>query len=302
MIHKAIQFLSINSEIIRKNTFECEICFIYLLFSYSKKFSKEYYNDYAFEILEEVFRNQLFKCNMNTVAMGYIFNHFIDDSFFESDEQEEIMRIVDEVAFKKVEEYSRTEFQSNYFEHLVLLGFYLKNRITFREQEDTYFLELKEYLLITFSELTLNISEINEEKDFNNMINCKKLFQDSQSIVFSREIAQQGIKDINTNLLLSIKKIENDYLLHENPNNTLSLQYYNLIFSTSVGVYSLQKKKIKKENEVIIESTIHELKQTNLYSEKMIHKLLLSSLFLINDEATRCSVNNYMQLFINKLL
>lgn len=164
MIHKLAQFLLINSEAIPQKGLKGKMSLIYFFFTYSKTHSKKHYEHFAFEILENILMEELSiiengkrEANSEIAGIGWSLIKLIEHNYFESDDLEDILAIVDKAAFLEVERLSRTDFKSSYFIQLISLGLYLKERINLSKSNGVKVLEIKEYLLITFFELTTNI-------------------------------------------------------------------------------------------------------------------------------------------------
>jgi len=201
-VHRVAQFLLINSEAIRGNHFNGSLSLIYFLFEYSRFFEKEDYSLFAFEHFETVLKQELSKIDKNSydsysglAEIGWSLMKFIEEGYFESDDLEEILSMIDKIVFYEVEMLSRTSFELIYLPQLLFLGVYLEERSNLLVSHNDYLLETKEYLLISFFEIGTNIGNIPiENKELLKL--CRLFYKNGMSNVIISHFCIEGLKKI----------------------------------------------------------------------------------------------------------
>lgn len=223
MIHKATHTLVLNSELIKSNYLDGKLSLLHFLFCYAKKHNKPHYNNYAFETLEFILAKELSaKAQINRigiVGIGYGIIDFVEHSFFESDDIDEILSIVDHYAFTETERLSRTNFDDSYISDLALLGHYFLHRLKY-VKKGTALLKLKEHLQVVFFELCYNPERI-KTKDKHVAILCMDLFKKSMSDSyvghFSKKCYDESLSNSGThiykNLLIDLGMIRENTTL-----------------------------------------------------------------------------------------
>ena len=201
-IHSVAHFLLINSEAIRDSYLDGNMSLIYFFFKYSKVFKKEDYALFGFEHLEAVLIHTLSKIDKNKYGsysglaeIGWSLIKFVEEGYFESDDLEEILAMIDKVVFSEVEMLSRTNFKLIYLPQLLFLGLYLEERSNLSTNSGEHFLESKEYLLICFFELEINIKKIPiENKELLKL--CKLFYKNGTTNAIISHFYIKGLKTI----------------------------------------------------------------------------------------------------------
>lgn len=203
IIDTVAHFLLINSEAFKSNGVKGKMPLLFFFFSYAKKYDKEHYSQFAFEVLEGVLieelstiENHQVEENSKMAGIGWSLIKFIEDDYFESDDLEDILSIIDRAVFLEVERLSRTDFEISYIIQLIGLGLYLKERIDLINENEVKILEIKEYLFITLFEINTNIKCI-PVRNFELFELCKTFFNDGITHKIVAPFCIEGLNIIN---------------------------------------------------------------------------------------------------------
>ncbi|ETN96138.1 hypothetical protein [Zhouia amylolytica] len=287
MIHNATQILLLNSEPIISNSKNGNLTFLNYLFCYAKKYNKPQYANYAFETLEFILVEELSVSSpvdhLGVINIGYCIMDFMDNGFFESDDIDEILSIIDHYAISETERLSRTNFIDSYIPDLALLGFYYLSRLKYANNNEVH-LRLKEHLQIVFFEL-YNASERLMEVNKYVRILCFELFEKTTLHPyvghFSKKCHKVLISDPRSltytykNLLIDLEIIqENEKLSSEE----LLVEIEGLIPQRINSIYSGKGNDVKsKLIELVLLSNMLLIKEKDgkiIYVLNMINELL----------------------------
>lgn len=265
--HKKIpHFLLINSETVKTKGLCGKMPLLYFLFSYANTYEKQYYADFAFEILEDILVKELSiiendkkEENSRIAGTGWSLIQFIEVGYFESDDLEDILSIIDKAVFLEVERVSRTDFEMSYMTQLINLGLYLISRVDLLKSNEKKFLEVKEYLFITFFELTSNISHLPHEK-IELFGLCQAFFKDKANHNMVSHFCVDGIKKLNE----IIPKNFNNQII-ENYKTLLEQEKFETILSYNLFFPDLVK-----------DSKVDFLNNIERYADKLIKTLYQS--------------------------
>ncbi len=308
MIHKISQFLLINSEAISESSIINRVSLIYYLFEYANKYSKELCSEFSFELLEDILTQELSNSeeskdeeSINTPILGWVLIRFIDKEYFESDDIEAILSIIDETVFKTIERLSRSEFETDYFFQLLLTGLYLRERILLIDKKvnSDKFLEVKEFLLISYFEISLNMNQfpLNETR-------LLGLFDGFLKESSKHEIiASLCLKALNKIDKLISKNIENTIINHHtslvNKKHIESVLVYNLLFPNITNKNNANFNLLLFENiHNYTEQMLKALYKDNDNKYAYCSRLLMSCILSINkDKIEHDSIAFYLLSF-----
>jgi len=217
-IHSVAHFLLMNSEATRDSSLDGNMSLIYFFFKYSKVFQKEDYAVFGFEHLEAVLIQTLSKIDENKydsysglAEIGWSLMKFVEEGYFETDDLEEILSMIDKIVFSEVEMLSRTNFEPIYLPQLLFLGLYLEERTNLSASSGEHYSEIKEYVLICFFELEINLKNIPiENKELLKL--CKLLYNNVSTNTIISHFCIKGLKKIEE-LLPSINDEKVEYSL-----------------------------------------------------------------------------------------
>ncbi|GAA3569496.1 hypothetical protein [Snuella lapsa] len=288
MVHKLTQFLLINAETFESNGVKGKLPLVYFFFKYAHVYSKEHYSEFAFEILEDILVHELFiiengskeECTEIT-GIGWVLIQFIYNGYFESDDLDDILSIMDKAIFREVERLSRTDFEVNFLVQLISSGLYLKSRTDLLKNDETKFLEAKEHLLISFFELSLNLPNIPKEKiELYGL--CLSFLKDSFNHEMVSHFCKEGIKKLNE---LNSKK-HNDLIVRNYETLLEDKRFeavlaYNLFFPETI---KKNKADLIKSIENYVDKLMEDLYKNNDQKQKSIlQQLLICAITMINN-------------------
>ncbi|GAA3563784.1 hypothetical protein [Snuella lapsa] len=134
--HYLARFLLINTETVQDNGIKGKIPLLYFFFKYSRIYSKELYTEFAFEILEDILitelhtiENDIEKNNPKIAEIGWALMQFIEKGYFESDDLDNILAIMDKSVFREVKMLNKQDVLINHLPQLIVLGLYLVLRL-----------------------------------------------------------------------------------------------------------------------------------------------------------------------------
>ncbi len=165
---EAAHFILLNSEVVSKLKIKDKALLLYYLFHYAYKYRKQSYASFAFELLQETLSYVIIPLEnkkiepLSAVEIGWSLLLFIEEGFFESDDLEDILNPLDEIAISKINSLSRGKFSSDSMDELLLIAFYFFYRIRHVDEKSEYTFIIKEHLSIAFFELTYHIKDWNK--------------------------------------------------------------------------------------------------------------------------------------------
>ena len=265
LIETLANFFLVNSEVVKSNSINGKMSLVYFLFNYSKISSKECFSQFAFELLEDILKEELYKGQSTDedfysgiTGIGWGLMIFIKEGFFESDDINEILEIIDNKVFFEIEDVSRTDFELIYIEKLIGLGLYLKERIALSTKNEIETLAIKEHLLIVMFELSSGINQISN-KNHELLEFCKCFFQEGLENKMISHFCLTGIQNINN--LTSIndnKEIEDKYKVALKSNEFENIILYNTLFSKQIDDQEKFSKLIEEYTITLIDSLCFE--------------------------------------------
>ncbi len=288
MIHKIAQFLIINSNTVNTGSVTRKIPLIFFLFEYADKYSKELYSEFSFDLLEDELTEQLYNIKKNKKneiislpILGFALIKFVEQKYFESDDLEDLLSIIDKVVFKEVGALSRMRLEVDYFLHLLIYSIYLKERaLLVKKYCLDGFPEVKKFLLVAFYEILLTIEKLPVKQ-----IELLAMFQ-----VLISESSKENILDYQYLKALKLALI---------PKNKLDFIFtnFNSLKKRSrpefIGVYNyLHSNLINKKysnsifniNSIHIESLMRRLYKHNNESDTYLRLIMCSILFLSKEK------------------
>ncbi|PIA79226.1 hypothetical protein BFR04_06825 [Gaetbulibacter sp. 4G1] len=274
------QSLLINSEAIKKNGLNGKMSFVYFLFKYAKEFSKEYYSQFAFEILEGVLIEELsgdevdksFYSSVSGIGWGLM--RLIEEDFFESDDTNEILSIIDEKIYKRIDDLLNKELSLDDFEQLILLGAYLNKRIFFLEESRKVFLLCKNKILVVNAKIVSNIKHV-KKKGFKRLVMMKIFFENS---FVSDLYLNKGLTNLDIiEKQLECLKIKETYFSYIKSEDYASAVVIDLLFSKEIKAIEKNRKSLLQKIETVFGGYINAMYCANVVLKKdvLVNELII---------------------------
>lgn len=152
------QFLLINSTALKSQYLDGKMASCCFFFHYARQEQKRHYTDFAFEVLEELLSLELYHIReerlyrAEVAGMGWALMQLEKLKFFESEDLDAILMVIDRAVFYETDRLSKTGTSTDMVT-LAITGLYLYERISRVHTDDRQYWELKESLLIAFFEL-----------------------------------------------------------------------------------------------------------------------------------------------------
>ena len=270
--HSLAQFLLINSESIKKNGLNGKMSLVYFLFKYATKFSKEHYSHFAFEILEDVLIEELsggevdsknFHSSVSGIGWGLM--RFIEEDFFESDDTNEILSMIDKTVYKGVNDLLNKELSLGAFEQLILLGTYLNKRILFLKENGEAFFLCKNKISDISAKIVLDIKHV-KKKDYILLTVTKTYFENS---FISNLYLNKGLTYLDTiEKQLEYLKINEAYFSYVESNDYASAVVVDLLFSKKIKAIEKNRESLFQKIETVLDQYINDMYCANVEQKK----------------------------------
>ncbi|MBJ6367256.1 hypothetical protein [Snuella sedimenti] len=157
--HNVAQFLLINADVVKSMGIDSRLALTHYFFKYAEMYTKDLYNNFAFDFLEDIL-SELFsdeeekKDAMELIKLGYALVDFSKKKFFESSDLEEILHHIDKVALKEGDIVLKSPtVEKSASRDLCLIAMYIAIRIAYFDKGDYFYQASKQLLLAVCSRL-----------------------------------------------------------------------------------------------------------------------------------------------------
>ncbi|MDO5979795.1 hypothetical protein [Flavivirga spongiicola] len=284
-IHNIAQLLLINSEVFKSNGLNGKMPLVYFFFNYGAKYSKQQYSELAFEILEDVLMEELSaiekhtgEANSKIASIGWSLIQFIENGYFESDDLEDILELIDNSAQADFEILIEKDIDINNLSDFIIHGHYILERVKLLKNNNPFLLKLNEALQSVLLKLDENYNLIINSGYLNHLL----------YIDFLKKSKPDSYKEFNHIKAPKVKETKENTFSSLINNKSYEVGIiFNELYFRDTELYKKNKLIVLKQIENDINKLMKSLlNKTNDYS-LLFSKLIIQAIFLCRDNESK---------------